>query len=149
MEGETNPEKREKEENQEREEARRKTQPMAKTCPVKQRAGQLFSRIESEKCLLIFRLWFEGWVDTTVLVKSPKSLFQDSPSLCISGDRDEVWHRSSSKKDGTLCPVSYSSALDHLRWSMDGMVDHEVDPLGLAEGFDAWEKRAPWDLESK
>jgi hypothetical protein len=49
VEGETNPEKREKEENQEREEARRKTQPMAKTCPVKQQAGQLFSRIESEK----------------------------------------------------------------------------------------------------
>ena len=70
-------------------------------------------------------------------------------STCISGDRDEVWHRSSSKKDGTLCPVSYSSALDHLRWSMDGMVDHEVDPLDLAEGFDAWEKRVPWGLESK
>jgi hypothetical protein len=38
-----------KEKNKERKEARRKTQPMAKTCPVKQRAGQLFSRIESEK----------------------------------------------------------------------------------------------------
>ena len=44
-------------------------------------------------------------------------------STCIPGDRDVVLHRSTSKKDGTLCPVSYSSALDHLRWSMDGMVD--------------------------
>ena len=66
-----------------------------------------------------------------------------------AGDRDEVLHRSSSKKDGTLCPVSYSSALDHLRWSMDGMVEHEVDPLDLAEGFDTWEMLVPWDLESK
>ena len=32
-------------------------------------------------------------------------------SICIPGDRDEVLHRSSSTKDGTLCPVSYSSAL--------------------------------------
>ena len=70
-------------------------------------------------------------------------------SICIPGDRDEVLHRSSSKKDGTLCPVSYSSALDHLRWSMDGMVDHEVDPLDLAEGFDAGEMLVPWDWESK
>ena len=28
------------------------------------------------------------------------------------------------------------------------MVDHEVDPLDLAEGFDAWEKPVPWGLES-
>ena len=46
-------------------------------------------------------------------------------SICIPGDRDEVLHRSSSTKDGTLCPVSYSSALDHLRWSRDGMVKHD------------------------
>ena len=31
-------------------------------------------------CLLVFRLWFEGWVGTTVLVKSPERLFQDAPS---------------------------------------------------------------------
>ena len=35
-------------------------------------------------------------------------------SICIPGGRDEVLHRWSSTKDGTLCPVSYSSALDHL-----------------------------------
>ena len=57
-------------------------------------------------------------------------------SICIPGDRDEVLHRWSSTKDGTLCPVSYSSALDHLRWSRDGMVQHEVGPLDLAEEFD-------------
>ena len=72
-------------------------------------------------------------------------------SICIPGDRDGVWHRSSSKKDGTLCPASYSSALDHLRWSMGGMVDHEVDQLDLdlAEGFERWEMPVPWGLESK
>ena len=43
-------------------------------------------------------------------------------STCIPGDRDGVWHRSTSTKDGTLCPVSCSSALDHLHWSMDEMV---------------------------
>ena len=31
-------------------------------------------------CLLIFRLWFEGWVVMTVLVENPKRLFQDAPS---------------------------------------------------------------------
>ena len=78
--GRDKPRKKRKEKHKERKEARRKTQPMAKTCPVKQRAGQLFPALKVKKCLLIFRLWFEGWVDTTVLVKSPKSLFQDSPS---------------------------------------------------------------------
>ena len=49
-----------------------------------------------------------------------------------------------------LCVLFHTHhALDHLRWSMDGMVDHEVDPLDLAEGFDAWEKPVPWGLESK
>ena len=57
-------------------------------------------------------------------------------SIYIPGDRDEVLHRSSSTKDGTLCPVSYSSVLDHLRWSKDEMVQHEVDPLDLTERFD-------------
>ena len=51
-------------------------------------------------------------------------------------------------KDGTLCPVSYFSALDHLRWSKDGMVQHEVDPLDLSEGFDMWEMPVLWDLVS-
>ena len=69
-------------------------------------------------------------------------------SICIPGDRDEVLHQSSSTKDGTLCPVSYSSALDHLRWSKDGMVQHEVDPLDFAEGFDMWEMLVLWDLVS-
>ena len=70
-------------------------------------------------------------------------------SICILGDHDEVLHRSSSTKDGTLCPVSYSSALDHPLWSMDGMVEHEVNPLDLAEGCDKWEMLVLWDLASK
>ena len=41
------PGKKRKEKHKERKEEG-KTQPMAKTCPVKQQAGQLFSRIESE-----------------------------------------------------------------------------------------------------
>ena len=69
-------------------------------------------------------------------------------SICIPGDRDEVLHRWSSTKDETLCPVSYSSALDHLRWSRDGMVQHEVGPLDLAEEFDRWEMLVLWDLVS-
>ena len=80
MEGETNPEKRGRRNTKKERKEEGKTQPMAKTCPVKQQAGQLFSRIESEIMFVNLRLWFEGWVDTTVLVKSPKSLFQDSPS---------------------------------------------------------------------
>ena len=66
-------------------------------------------------------------------------------SICIPGDRDEVLHRWSSTKDGTLCPVSYSSALDHLRWSRDGMVKPEVGPLYLTEEFDRWEMLVLWD----
>ena len=69
-------------------------------------------------------------------------------SICIPGDRDEVLHRWSSTKDGTLCPVSYSSALDHLRWSRDGMVKHEVGPLDLTEEFNRWEMLVLWDLVS-
>ena len=69
-------------------------------------------------------------------------------SICIPGDLDEVLHRWSSTKDGTLCPVSYSSALDHLRWSRDGMVQHEVGPLDLAEEFDRWEMLVLWDWVS-
>ena len=69
-------------------------------------------------------------------------------STCIPGDRDGVLHRSTSTKDGTLCPVSYSSALDHLQWSMDGMVEHEVDPSDLAEGFSVVEMLVLWDWES-
>ena len=42
----------------------------------------------------------------------------------------------------------YLSALDHLRWSMGGMVDHEVDQLDLAEGSGRWEMLVPWGLES-
>ena len=80
--------------------------------------------------------------------KSPGFVSGCPISTCIPGDRDGVWHRSTSKKDGTLCPVSYSSALDHLRWSMDGMVGHEVDPLDLAEGFSVVEMLVLWDWES-
>ena len=56
-------------------------------------------------------------------------------SACIPGDLDGVWHQSTSTKDGTLCPVSCSSTLDHLHWSMDGMVEHEVGPWELVEDF--------------
>ena len=80
--------------------------------------------------------------------KSPRFVSGCPISTCILEDREGVWHRSISKKDGTLCPVSYSSALDHLRWSMDGMVGHEVDPLDLAEGFSLVEMLVPWDWES-
>ena len=69
-------------------------------------------------------------------------------SACIPGDRDGVWHRSTSTKDGTLCPVSGSSALDHLHWSMDGMVEHEVGPWELVEGFSMVEMLVLWDWES-
>ena len=47
--GRDKPRKKRKEKHKERKKQGGKTQPMAKTCPVKQRAGQLFSRIESEK----------------------------------------------------------------------------------------------------
>ena len=69
-------------------------------------------------------------------------------SICIPGGRDEVLHRWSSTKDGTLCPVSCSSALDHLRLSRDGMVKPEVGPLDLTEEFDKWEMLVLWDLVS-
>ena len=39
-----------------------------------------FLALTVQYCLLVVRLWFEGWVGTTVLVKSPKCLFQDAPS---------------------------------------------------------------------
>ena len=80
--------------------------------------------------------------------KSQASVSGYPISICIPGDRDEVLHRSSSTKDGILCPVSYSSALDHLRWSKDGMVEHEVDPLDLIEGCGRWEMLVLWDLVS-
>ena len=54
-------------------------------------------------------------------------------SACTPVDHDEVELRSSSTKDGTLCPVSGSSALDHHCWSMDEMVDHEEDRQDLVE----------------
>ena len=69
-------------------------------------------------------------------------------STCIPGDHDGVWHRSTSTKDGTLCPVSCSSALDHLQWSMDEMVEHEVDTWELVEGFSMVEMLVLWDWES-
>ena len=85
----------------------------------------------------------------TVLVKNPKRLFQDAPSkFAYLGVANEVLHRWSSTKDGTLRPVSYSSALDHLRWSRDGMVKPEVGPLDLTEEFDKWEMLVLWDLVS-
>ena len=55
-------------------------------------------------------------------------------SVCTLGDHDEVKLRSSSTKDGTLCPVLGLSALDHQCWSMDEMVDHEGDQQGSVEG---------------
>ena len=134
-----------------RKKGRKKESPTeGKTCPVKQQAGPLFSRIDSAiLCVSLPPLVRGvGWHDR-VGQKSQAFVSGCPISICIPGGRDEVLHRSSSKKDGTLCPVSYSSALDHLRWSMDGMVDHEVDPLDLAEGFDTWEMLVPWDLESK
>ena len=51
--------------------------------------------------------------------------------VCILGDPDVAELRSSSTKDGTSCPVSCLSALDHLQESMGGMVDLEVDQLDL------------------
>ena len=51
--------------------------------------------------------------------------------VCILGDHVVAGLRSSSTKDGTWCPVSCLSALDHLRESMGGMVDLEVDQLEL------------------
>ena len=78
--GETNPEKERKKKAQ-RKKGRRETQPLAMTRPVEKQTGPLFSpALTVKRCFLIFRLWFEGWVGTTVLVKSPKRLLQDAPS---------------------------------------------------------------------
>ena len=111
--------------------------------------AHVFSRIDSA-ILFVSRpplVRGVGWHDR-VGQKSQVFVSGCPNSICIPGDRDEVLHRSSSKKDGTLCPVSYSSALDHLRWSMDGMVEHEVDPLELAGGFSVVEMLVLWDWES-
>ena len=148
MEGETNTEMRQKKA-QRKEGRKRKAQSKEKTCPVKQHAGPRFPRIDSAILFVSLPPLVRGvgWHDR--VGQKSRAFVSGCPiSICIPGDRDEVLHRSSSKKDGTLCPVSYSSALDHLRWSMDGMVDHEVDPLDLAEGFDAVEMLVPWDWES-
>ena len=39
-----------------------------------------FFPLTGQYCLLVLRLWFEGWVVMTVLVENPKRLFQDAPS---------------------------------------------------------------------
>ena len=83
-----------------------------------------------------------------MLVKIPKSLFQDAPSqlaylgIAMKSCTDRLPRRTG------LCPVSWSSALDHLHWSMGGMVEHEVDPLDLVEGFSVVEMLVLWDWES-
>ena len=69
-------------------------------------------------------------------------------SICTPGDRDGVWHRSTSTKDGTLCPASCSSALDRQQWSMDEMAEHEVDPWELVECSWMVEMLVLWDWES-
>ena len=66
-------------------------------------------------------------------------------SICIPGDHDGVWRRSTSTKDGTLCPVSYSSALDRQQWSMGEMVEHEVDQWELVECSWMVEMLVLWD----
>ena len=113
---------------------------------MKQHAGLHFSRNDSAILFVSPPPLVRGvGCHDRVGQKSPAFVLGCPISICIPGDRDEVLHRSSSTKDGTLCPVSYSSALDHLRWSMDGMVE---DPVDLAEGFDKWEMLVLWDLAS-
>ena len=150
MEEETNAEKEEEESTKNERKEEGKPNRREKTCSVNQHAGPRFPRIDSAILFVSLPPLVRGvgWHDR-VGQKSQAFVSGCPISICIPGDRDEALHRSSSKKDGTLCPVSYSSALDHLRWSMDGMVDHEVDPLDLAEGFDAGEMLVPWDWESK
>ena len=111
--------------------------------------AHVFSRNDVARLLVSHPPQFRGldWRDH-VGQKSPGFVSGCPISTCIPGDRDGVLHRSTSTKDGTLCPVSYSSALDHLRWSMDGMVGHEVNPLDLAEGFSVVEMLVLWDWES-
>ena len=77
MEEETNTEQ-EKEENTRKEEERPKREENLFSDPTCRLTS--FHALTVQYCLLVFRLWFEGWVGTTVLVKSPKCLFQDAPS---------------------------------------------------------------------
>ena len=145
MEEETNTEQ-EKEENTRKEEERPKREENLFSDPTCRLTS--FLALTVQYCLLVFRLWFEGWVVRTVLVKSPERLFQDTPSqfaylgIAMKSCTDRLPRRTG------LC-VLFHTHLDHLHWSMDGMVEHEVDPLDLAEGFDTWEMLVPWDLESK
>ena len=75
------PRKKRKEKHKERKEGRRKNPTDGKNTSSEATGWTaFFPALKVKGCLLIFRLWFERWVDTTVLVKSPKSLFQDSPS---------------------------------------------------------------------
>jgi hypothetical protein len=69
-----------KEKHKEEKERRRETQSLAMTRPVEHRLDRIFPALTVKRYLLIFRLWFEGWVVPTVLVKSPKRLLQDAPS---------------------------------------------------------------------
>ena len=77
MEEETNTEQ-EKEENTRKEEERPKREENLFSDPTCRLTS--FLALTVQYCLLVVRLWFEGWVGTTVLVKSPKCLFQDAPS---------------------------------------------------------------------
>ena len=81
MEGETNPEKEEEEstKKERKEEGKPNRMAMNMSSETTGRTA-FFLALTVQYCLLVFRLWFEGWVDTTVLVKSPKRLFQDAPS---------------------------------------------------------------------
>ena len=52
--------------------------------------------------------------------------------VCTPGDHGVIWPRSSSTKDGTSCPALSSLVLDHQRWSMDEIEDHEEHQVDLA-----------------
>ena len=98
--------------------------------------AHVFSRIDSVILLVSLPPLVRGvdWHDR-VGQKSQGFVSGCPISTCIPGDRDEVLHRSSSKKDGTLCPVSYSSALDHLRWSMEWWITRWIRWIWLKDSL--------------
>ena len=75
MEGETNTEKEEEESTKKERKEEGKPNRREKHVQCNNRQDRFFLALTVRYCLLVFRLWFEGWVGTTVLVKSPERLF--------------------------------------------------------------------------
>ena len=78
--GDTQRERRKEKEKEERRKKETTTKGRkGKPCTMTSMKNAFFSLIV-QYCLLVLRLWFEGWVVMTVLVENPKRLFQDAPS---------------------------------------------------------------------